>query len=167
MKTNKDEKNSVLQTSIFTSPNQVNLANDLDMISIISITIAVVIVVLVIVIACVCVKKAQLRMESMRTPLDLSSVTLPRNLTDAEKSVYIGTTHRYIDFDKSKPLMQGNYSFDSYPVPYSTMPVKDGQLGEEMKAYGQQKPWDRPLPPTAVTNKRKSEIQQHVYDCPQ
>ena len=48
------------------------------------------------------------------------------------------------------------------------MPLKDGQLVEEMKSYGG-KPWDRPLPPTAATNKRKSglEIQQHVYDCPQ
>lgn len=168
IKTNKDEKSSVLQTSIFTSPNQVNIATDLDVISIISITVAVVVVVFVIVIACVCVKRAQL--EAMRTPLDLSAVTLPRNMTDGEKSIYVGTTHRYVDFDKSKPLMQGNYSFDSYPVPYSTMPLKDGQIGEqEMKAYGQQKPWDRPLPPTAATNKRKSglEIQQHVYDCPQ
>ena len=168
IKTNKDEKNSVLQTSIFPSTNQVSLATDLDMISVISITVALVIVVFVIVIACVCVKKAQL--EAMRTPLDLSAVTLPRNMTDAEK-VYIGTTHRYVDFDKNKACMQGNYAFDSFPVPYSTMPLKgDGQVGEEMKAYGshQQKPWDRPLPPTAITNRKSGlEIQQHVYDCPQ
>lgn len=167
IKTNKDEKSSVLQTSIFPSTNQV-IASDLDMISVISITVAIVVVVFVIVIACVCVKKAQL--EAMRTPLDLSAVTLPRNMTDAEKSVYIGTTHRYVDFDKSKPLMQGNYALEGgYPIPYSTMPLKDGQVVEEMKAYGQHKPWERPLPPTAATNKRKSglEIQQHVYDCPQ
>lgn len=132
------------------------------MISVISITVAIVVVVFVIVIACVCVKKAQL--EAMRTPLDLSSVTLPRNMTDGEK-VYIGTTHRYVDFDKSKPLMQGNYAFEpGYPVPYSTMPLKDGQVIEEMKALNNQRPWDRPLPSTAATNKRKSglEIQQHV-----
>jgi len=164
IKTNKDEKSSVLQNSLFPSTNQVNMPSELDMISVISITVAIVVVVFVIVIACVCVKKAQL--EAMRTPLDLSAVTLPRNMTDAEKSVYIGTTHRYVDFDKSKPLMQGNYAFEgSFPVPYSTMPLKDGQLGEEMKSV----PWNRPLPPTAATNKRKSgfEIQQHVYDCPQ
>lgn len=141
------------------------------MISVISITVAVVIVVLVIVIACVCVRKAQL--EAMRTPMDLSSVTLPRGLTDGDKSIYIGTTHRYVDLDKSKPLMQGNYAFDTssgYPVPYSTMPMKDGLSGEEMKSFvAQQKPWDRPLPPPAATNKRKSNIepQHHVYDCPQ
>ncbi|KAK4336620.1 hypothetical protein RND71_043959 [Anisodus tanguticus] len=169
IKTNKDEKSSVLQTSIFPSTNQVSMSSDLDIISVITITIAVVIVVFVIVVACVCVKKAQL--EALRTPIDLSAVTLPRNMTDAEKSVYIGNTHRYVDFDKSKPLMQGNYSFDTgFPVPYSTMPLKDSQMSEEMKSYvAHQKPWDRPLPPTAATNKRKSglEIQQHVYDCPQ
>ena len=139
------------------------------MISVISITVAVVIVVLVIVIACVCVRKAQL--EAMRTPIDLSAVTLPRGLGDGDKGIYIGTTHRYIDIDKTKPLTQGNYAFDTsagYPVPYSTMPMKDS---EEMKSFiGQPlKPWDRPLPPPAATNKRKSNIepQHHVYDCPQ
>lgn len=169
IKTNKDDKHSVLPGGVFATANGQGLPIvEYDMVSVISITVALVIVVLVIVVACVCVRKAQL--DAMRTPIDLSAVTLPRNL-DPDKAIYVGTTHRYVDLDKSKPLLQGNYAFDTssgFPVPYSTMPLKDG---EELKSFAAaHKPWDRPLPaPSAATTKRKSGIdaQHHVYDCPQ
>lgn len=75
-----------------------------QILSFISITVAVVIVILVVIISYVCVKKAQL--DATKPPLNL--MMSPRELEKLEKSgVYVGTTHRYVDFDQ-RPLMQGN-----------------------------------------------------------
>jgi len=105
------------------------------MVNVVSITVAVVIVVIVIVIACVCVRKAHV--DAAKPTSDFIAATFPRNYDPNTSGIHVGTTHRYVDYDNSQPLMEGN----SYPTPYATMPMKvvmGSQGPESMKSHPMQ-----------------------------
>ncbi|KAI1290279.1 Down syndrome cell adhesion molecule-like protein 1 -like protein [Halotydeus destructor] len=162
--------------SMFNTADINLMAFQKDLISFVSITIAVVLVIIVIIISLVCIKKAQL---DAANPLRNLCAPPPRLVETDKSGVYIGTTHRYVDFDQ-RPLMQGNLTghlIDAqgniYP-PYATLaPGTSVQLGmqqEEMKSFmGTPKPWQRPLPipdgaSSSQTAQRKIEPQENVYD---
>lgn len=172
-RTRSTHEDMIMTGSIFSirEGNSDLLALYSDLIPILSTIIAVAIVIIVLIIAFVCVRKAQL--EACKPSFDKCSATLPRMVETSKTGTYIGTTHRYLEVDKSKPMMMSNHGVindSSFPTPYSTMPMRDpfmGQITEEMKSFHTQKPKmtmkDRPLPNPDGAKHGSG----HHYDFPQ
>lgn len=133
-----DASSNMFSGGIFSSSENIALIDfQQQMLSFVSITVAIVVVIIVVIISYVCIKKAQL--DASKPPLLMAG---PRPGLDIDKAgVYVGTTHRYVDFDQ-RPLMQGNMMIDAqgnmYPAAqFATLAAgtSSQQHHEEMKSF--------------------------------